>query len=59
MTDTEFLKSPVHALDLVEMLSLVYIDPTSLQGSLRVALSGPYSLIFSSWFSVVPVACMG
>lgn len=49
MTDTEFLKSPpMYALDLVEMLSLAYIDPSSLRGAsggLEWTLFSPFLIV--------------
>lgn len=59
VTDTEFSKSPVEALDLVEMLSLAYVDPSSLKRSLGGLQCMhpflPFSPLFSPWFSMVTV----
>lgn len=61
LTDTEFLKPSVWALDLVGMLSCDYIDPRSLQGT---PLGGLEWMLFSPLLTVVihshcSVVCAG
>lgn len=61
LTDTEFLKPSVWALDLVGMLSCDYIDPSSLQGT---PLGGLEWTLFSPLLTVVihshcSVVCAG